>query len=437
MKSRLRRSSGGGIRPLPQIVRGEVTPPQFASLYLANLGYRKPPRDPDRRIHQILARNVRLAPDLARALEQRSRGKDSPDFYKLKNQDLSIGIDLATTFNGELYRALMVWYVQEKLPDPRRVIDVGCDNGILTCFYAACHPDAEVVGLDICPESIACATELAKILDIPNVSFMQCSAGQIGDAFKAESIDQVIATCVYENLVDVPDVHVSGSFYYHHRGQKPPVPAKTADLLRKARSLLVPADGVLLSVERFHCPYGLLSWARALSHSRLGIDWQRSFLLSAGASEDGSNRFPLLMARRADKPSEVEPDVAESFWAYPDLEAIPDETFARSPALAHLLFDSIQGKTLVAGFHVDYREDRGGGRARVELWQTSSLVLLHEYDTACRGRLVLKSRAVLHEMRSILDSKAEALSASGRITYFHSLDERLALDRSGKTRSPM
>jgi SAM-dependent methyltransferase len=81
------------------------------------------------------------------------------------------------------------WY--DHHPPATRLLDVGCGPGVLTCAYGLALPDAEVVGVDVTPEAVACAEELAGRMGARNVSFV------VGDFLDPSGglgeFDQVVA----------------------------------------------------------------------------------------------------------------------------------------------------------------------------------------------------------------------------------------------------
>ena len=89
-------------------------------------------------------------------------------------------------------------------PAATRILDIGCDNGLATCFYASQRPDAEVLGIDRCAEGIACAEHLASMLGLKNVTFIHGDAFASGlESRYAEGCDLVAMTLSgYEALTD-------------------------------------------------------------------------------------------------------------------------------------------------------------------------------------------------------------------------------------------
>ena len=58
-----------------------------------------------------------------------------------------------------------------RLSSAKHVLDFGCGVGILTCFFAQQHPDAQFMGIDRSARSIEMAHDEAKTRDLSNVQF--------------------------------------------------------------------------------------------------------------------------------------------------------------------------------------------------------------------------------------------------------------------------
>jgi len=97
------------------------------------------------------------------------------ELFAAKNASLELSLDAAMLWSGDLYR--------QQLPliagavgrlRPNSIVDVGCEQGLITCLLAAAAPNSSVVGIDPCPHAIARAQELAFALDLQNVTFNCC-----------------------------------------------------------------------------------------------------------------------------------------------------------------------------------------------------------------------------------------------------------------------
>ena len=63
--------------------------------------------------------------------------------------------------------------MRRSLPQPNRILDIGCNIGITTCFYATLYPEATIIGVDRNQVVIACAKKLAAKLHLTNVEFIE------------------------------------------------------------------------------------------------------------------------------------------------------------------------------------------------------------------------------------------------------------------------
>lgn len=90
--------------------------------------------------------------------------------------------------------ALLAGHTPPDLHQPFRYLDLGCGQGLNLCLLAACHPNAQFVGVDFLPEHIAHARELAATAALNNVQFVEgdfeaLTAAELG----AEPFDLAVA----------------------------------------------------------------------------------------------------------------------------------------------------------------------------------------------------------------------------------------------------
>ena len=145
-------------------------------------------------------RLVNKADEAAVALLE--RGDAAPDQilainqarYGLLYQDLDHALAEYASRPVMIAAAWLRWWYDHHLP-ATRLLDVGCGPGVLTCAYALAMPDTEVVGIDVTPEAVACAQELAGRVGARNVSFV------VGDALDPPDglgeFDQVVAVTAF------------------------------------------------------------------------------------------------------------------------------------------------------------------------------------------------------------------------------------------------
>ena len=163
--------------------QGANVPLNSVDAYLDSIALGEP--QPYGQFRQLLLDKFpQLAKQFLPILGERSRDSEetmvSP--YVVKNRDLDFSLTIASQFTGSQFRAYLRWFSETVDVKPRTIVDVGCDNGILTCFYASRFPEADVVGVDPHGEAIECATKLALRLNLANVRFHKASLSEFANA---------------------------------------------------------------------------------------------------------------------------------------------------------------------------------------------------------------------------------------------------------------
>jgi len=103
------------------------------------------------------------------------RSAPRSELFAVKNDSLELSLDAAMLWSGHLYRQQLPLIADAaRRLEPDRIVDVGCEQGLVTCLVAAVARDATVVGIDPCPQAIARAVELAAALEIRNAKFICC-----------------------------------------------------------------------------------------------------------------------------------------------------------------------------------------------------------------------------------------------------------------------
>lgn len=99
---------------------------------------------------------------------------DDKAFYKLKNSSLDVSLAISGGFDGNFIRQTCNYIASaaDKYRNCARILEVGCDCGIFSCFLGRTFPTAKIVSIDQCESSIAVAKELAQRLGVSNVTFL-------------------------------------------------------------------------------------------------------------------------------------------------------------------------------------------------------------------------------------------------------------------------
>ncbi|MBU1202239.1 MAG: class I SAM-dependent methyltransferase [Nanoarchaeota archaeon] len=105
--------------------------------------------------------------------------------------------------------------LNEEINNYDNVLDIGCNSGLKTAFYAANHPQTRFVGIDISEEPLKHAAELSRTYRLKNTDYALMDLSDLG--FK-EQFDLVMAdhslqeSVNYEYCFDCGKNHLSHAF---------------------------------------------------------------------------------------------------------------------------------------------------------------------------------------------------------------------------------
>lgn len=172
-------------------------------------------------------------------------------------------------------------------------LDLGCGGGVATCFLAARHPDARVVGVDANRAAIETARSLAADLGLVNVEF---EVADVADLELSRAFDLVVSSAVWAETEE-----------WVHAGRWWSALNEVPRLLRRGtvRSFLAETaerhlvdDGIYLSLERCRDFAGLAAWISAQQTVGLNFDAAISDMLTIDGVLTGPERLPLVATRR-------------------------------------------------------------------------------------------------------------------------------------------
>lgn len=224
-----------------------------------------------------------------------ANGTERQQLYSLKNATGELSADITQLWSGPLLAEQLPWLrglVKELAPSA--VLDLGCEQGLVTKVIAEAAPDAELRAVDRCEEAVAIAMTDAPKWDSPAPKF---HIGDLRDPWHAEwasgRMDLVHSSRSMLGEVVVPDAELPREV---RLGQGVP----SAEWLREARALAgriaaaTRVGGVLVSLERTDAT-GALRWARVLAENGFQLDPSRSRLFDAGEPNDADLQLPCLV----------------------------------------------------------------------------------------------------------------------------------------------
>lgn len=169
--------------------------------YLRRIGVKSYKNDRD--YFRALDRSTEDKEAIRRALEiisNRADGEIKDDIYNEKNKYLSLAKVINGYFDYSHYMSSLQWISDHSDLLGKAILDVGCDIGISSCFIALLVPESKVVGIDTSENGIRCAMELAKELNLKNVSFECINVNSISPDEK------------YDTVLSIKVFHENGGF---------------------------------------------------------------------------------------------------------------------------------------------------------------------------------------------------------------------------------
>lgn len=307
--------------------------------------------------------------DLERAYLKLERGDES-GFYLEIFQNLKVSIDFSS-LRFDLYRNFLKWFIATTNDlKPQSIVDVGCGNGILTCFYAKLFPEANVLGFDISESGVECSTELAKQLGIKNARFVAGDVNDLTLPIEKGSVDLMVSVATLG-----PPAQGQGSEVpaYELLTKKP----RLADMIQLSNlaPYLAPDHGLFISFEKVSNLASQALWANIIQKCGLGIDLDKTWWLSYQNIESDSINLPVIVAGPHIMPSHTHDLMA--FLAIKENDLDEWTLDFGKEALTEIAFTFINPKTYLRGARATYTD--GSGTYWYELWQAGPFLIVFEH----------------------------------------------------------
>ena len=202
------------------------------------------------------------------ALDYRSKNQlsktvnyDGGNVYTLMNADYKTAMAFAGIHDESFYRVACNWLASRSEYITGNVLDVGCNNGIISCFIAKFFPNCHVTGIDREPAGIAVAKELAQKLGLNNIDFICTEINE----YKPDSLfDTLIASrTLAENRKFVVPEPVTVSFLVKYKDAISEY-RESLNGYAKVLSGLLNDDGNLVLVERIEDNEMMCGWVLSL-----------------------------------------------------------------------------------------------------------------------------------------------------------------------------
>jgi SAM-dependent methyltransferase len=318
------------------------------------------------------------------------------------------------------FEAYLSWLVETQLSHPNRIVDVGCGVGINTCFYGRHFRGAEVVGIDRCEASLACAREFATRLGVDNVRFEHADVLDMPGHWRGQQFGLVTSTFVAQDLWD-PARKTARSVEEVMAEPKCPELAGYAEALS---SLLEDRSGTLITFERSSGPIILGRWSRALRDAGIGLDLRRSSLLSFHEVIGGLPcQVPVLLGSKV-YGGTMDANELRTWLMRQSLDY--HGGYDLNCEIAEAVFAALRPTDFVKGLR--YRMVGGFGETRCEVWRHGPLAVAYRYGGG-HPRLIVVSRHEIHDLLREMDPRDAPHVPAPAFEYVKEYDSPETADR--------
>jgi hypothetical protein len=339
--------------------------------YFKSIGVRNPKSDAVY-VKQGRKRFGKPFEDLTYVMGARADGA-AIDPYELKNSSLELSLYVGEHHASLVWREFASWLVRANIDGASQVLDLGCENGVLTCFYGSLRPDAKVVGVERCGAAVAAARKLATSLGLSNVSFEHADI-QNYLARSAGRFPIIMATLAMHEILK----RAGAREPFQWEGECERIEAVVltdADLYAietlKAVGGVLTEDGLFISLDRSPTSASMWWYAQCLEQAGMKVSLNRSYLIE-GDRPSQAERFPLTVGRGSEP--RTTPEEIVSLSSFKKLAATK---MSFQDDLADVMVRSF-GPTEVM-FEAVCTFLNGSGVRTLRLLKTPTLLVLHDF----------------------------------------------------------
>lgn len=105
--------------------------------------------------------------------------EDDSNFFDMKNIDMKFSDLYSNVVDGKIISEVLKFIEENKKYFGKKILDLGCDNGLITCFIAYLFPNREVVGIDYSKKAIDICNKRAQKLKLKNIKFYEATTSNM------------------------------------------------------------------------------------------------------------------------------------------------------------------------------------------------------------------------------------------------------------------
>ncbi len=222
---------------------------------------------------------------------------DISALYEMQNENLDLSLVYTGCFIADYLRYFFNWIEDNRDMFGHEILDIGCHNGVTTCYLAQQFPDSVVIGIDRVGKSVEVSKQLAERLGLKNVEFLQTDVKNM----KGRQFDTVVSSRVLQE---------NYRMFFHNLEFSDPLNDLTeyceVRLKKYAETLskLVKKNGTLVTSELMGDTPLFSGWLQALNAESM-IPVQERFKKYEGFDLDKPQSARMLICKK-DKPSNRE-----------------------------------------------------------------------------------------------------------------------------------
>lgn len=218
-------------------------------------------------------------------VEMRANGiKTGQNIYTLMNEDYNESLMLIGGSNYDRLIAQGEWIEKNQDFFGKDILDVGCLNGLMTCFIARLFPESKVVGIDNNKPAIINAKKLAKTLRLDNAKFVFVPFSRIDGTYDTVFTSlflhenyNIVAPSTYNTMNNEEKI----DYWY---GQINPTIEKISSVLNE--------NGTAICFERYYYNIALAGLLKAFERNGLDLSIDK-VAVSKYAMEEGIASYIL------------------------------------------------------------------------------------------------------------------------------------------------
>ena len=357
------------------------------------------------------------------AMKDRYEGRGTVEsVYNLKNQNLLLSLDVAH-FSADLYRRYFDWFMNRKAQTPKRILHIGCDNAIVTCFLGKLYPDSEIIGIDIHENAVQCAKELIRQLRLPNVTILNLDLRDLQNHFPSHSFDLIASLRSFPQVLK--DNQVLPRHWSTNELLEMEITVEENHRVHRLKDLLRDTTSELITCEAFPSMGSLALWAKTLENVGLHIDWSEADHLHFHEVGE-EQRLPILTASASASNHELLEQIYSFETKTKPIQPGLNETYIEP--IAEILFHQIEKKDFIYGLQINYQD--GSGKMRLEGWKTPDQILIYQYSNLGFRELKRFELDLLTKVKEQLHSVEPLYAPYAQTFFYESLQERDKKERA-------